>query len=223
MKFLLTSGGVRNPSIRRALTGLLGRPIDAASALAIPTALYGHARVGPTNAWRFLAGSETECPMVELGWKSVGVLELTALPSIDRARWMGWIEAADVLLVAGGDASYLGHWLRVTGVAAVVEARRDLVWLGMSAGSMVTTPRIGAEFIAAEPLITPDDRTLGWVPFSLFPHLEHPALPSNTLKAAKRWAAQLGNPAFAIDDETALQVTDGAIVVISEGRWHHFP
>jgi hypothetical protein len=39
--------------------------------------------------------------MTSLGWKSLGVLELAALPSIGEARWVPWVREADVLLVKG--------------------------------------------------------------------------------------------------------------------------
>src|SRR3954465_6396473 len=112
MRLLLTSGGVKNPSIREALVNLLGKPIEEASALCIPTGMYGHPWVGPgEKAWQFISGRSTN-PMVELGWKSVGVLELTALPSIDEDRWVPVVRDADVLLASGGDAGYLCHWMR---------------------------------------------------------------------------------------------------------------
>ena len=99
MKLLLTSGGIKNASIRDALVDLLGKPIREASALCIPTAMYGHPWVGPgEKAWQFISGQEPSCPMCELGWKSVGVLELTALPSIDEERWVPLVQETDVLL-----------------------------------------------------------------------------------------------------------------------------
>ena len=106
MKLLLTSGGVTNTSIRDALVDLLGKPIQDSTALCIPTAQYGHPMCGPDSAWRFIAG-QMPPPMCDLGWKSVGVLELTALPSIGKERWVPWVREADVLLVPGGDATYL--------------------------------------------------------------------------------------------------------------------
>jgi dipeptidase E len=107
VRLLLTSGGVTNTAIRDALVGLLGKPIAYSSALCIPTAMYGHPMAGPgANAWQFISGN-SDNPMVDLGWKSVGVLELTALPSIDQERWVPLVHEADVLLVAGGDALYL--------------------------------------------------------------------------------------------------------------------
>jgi len=109
MKLLLTSAGIKNASIHDALLELLGKPIAESDALCIPTALYGHAMAGPRQAWRFISGQEPRSPMVGLGWKSLGVLELTALPSLDKERWVPMIRETDVLLVDGGDAAYLCH------------------------------------------------------------------------------------------------------------------
>ena len=205
MRLLLTSAGVKNPSIRDALVDLLGKPIADSSALCIPTAQYGHPMCGPASAWRFITG-QSSLPMCDLGWKSLGVLELTALPSIGEERWVPWVREADVLLVAGGDATYLSHWMRQSGLADLVPSLQDTVWVGLSAGSMVMTPRVGADFVEWEPP-SGDDRTLGVVDFSIFPHLG--LLPDNTLAEAERWAAEIAGPAYAIDDQTAIKVTDG--------------
>src|SRR5919199_6306879 len=101
MRLLLTSAGIKNPSIHDALVALLGKPIADASALCIPTAAYGHPMAGPGSAWRCLSGREPICPMCELGWKSLGVLELTALPSIDEEKWVPMVQETDALLVNG--------------------------------------------------------------------------------------------------------------------------
>lgn len=221
MKLLLTSGGVTNASIRRALVELLGRPIPEASALCIPTAAYGHPWCTPASAWRFVAGRSAS-PMCDLGWRSVGVLELTALPSIGRERWVPWVREADVLLADGGDATYLCHWMRESGLADLLPMLPDTVWVGLSAGSMVMTPRIGADFVSWSPPSV-DDRTLGIVDFSIFPHLDHELMPENTLAEAERWAVEIAGPAYAIDDQTAIKVADGNVEVVSEGSWRLFP
>lgn len=218
MKLLLTSAGISNPSIEAALLGLLGKPIAESRALCIPTAGYGHPQTNPGHAWRFISGQEPRTPMCELGWQSLGVLELTALPSIPQERWVPWVREADVLLVNGGDALYLSHWMRESGLAALLPSLPDTVWVGLSAGSMVMTPRTGKEFVGWVPP-GGGDETLGLVDFSLFPHLDHPELPENTLAAAEQWAAGLGGPGYAIDDQTAIVVRDGAAEVVSEGRW----
>jgi dipeptidase E len=221
MKYLLTSAGIKNRSIYDALLDLLGKPIANCSALCIPTAGYGHPFSGPDRAWNFISGKEPECPMCELGWKSLGVLELTALPSIDKKRWVGWVRQADVLLVNGGDAVYLGHWMRQSGLADLLPSLDKTVWVGLSAGSMVMTPRIGEDFVGWKPP-TGDDSTLGIVDFSIFPHLDHEDLPENTMADAERWAAGMPVPCYAIDDQTAITVVDGVVDVVSEGHWKLF-
>jgi len=218
MKLLLTAGGVTNASIRNALVDLLGKPIGESSALCIPTAMYGHPMAGPgVKAWQFISGN-SENPMVELGWKSIGVLELTALPSIDEEHWVPLVREADVLLVAGGDALYLCHWLRQSGLADLLPSLSETVWVGLSAGSMVMTPRIGEDFVQWRPP-TGDDSTLGIVDFSICPHLAQDGMPGNSMAFAERWAAGLGAPAYAMDDQTAIKVNDGAVEVVSEGHW----
>jgi dipeptidase E len=221
LKLLLTSAGVKNPSIHDALVDLLGKPIGDSNALCIPTASYGHPDVDPGGAWRFISG-QSQLPMTGLGWKSVGVLELTALPTIDEERWVSWVRETDVLLVNGGDALYLWHWMRESRLADLLPSLRETVWVGLSAGSMVMTPRIGENFVQWKPP-TGDDSTLGIVDFSIFPHLDHADLPENTMADAERWAAKIAGPAYAIDDETAIRVADGTVDVISEGDWKLFP
>jgi dipeptidase E len=222
MKLLLTSAGIKNARIHDALVDLLPKPIAECNALCVPTASYGHPRGTPAGAWRFIAG-KAPTPMCELGWKSVGVLELTALPSIAKERWMRWVREADVLLVNGGDAPYLCHWMRQSGLADLLTSLPDMVWVGLSAGSMVMTPRVGDDFVETKPPITGDDRALGVVDFSIFPHLDYPDFPENTMACAEKWAAGLGCPAYAIDDETAILVAGGSVEVISEGHWKFFP
>ena len=221
MKLLLTSAGITNASIRTALLDLLGKPIEESSALAIPTAMYGHPMVKPSGIYRFIFGQESETPMVDLGWGSVGVMELTALPSIERQRWESWVHETDVFLVGGGDALYLAHWIRESGLFGLFPTFDDKVWVGLSGGSMALTPRIGTEFMGWQPP-SGDDRALGVVDFSIFPHLDHPVLKSNTLAAAEKWAAKLSGPAYAIDDQTAFKVVDGTVEVVSEGQFHRF-
>ena len=146
-----------------------------------------------------------------------GLLELSALPTIGDERWVPWVREADVLLVDGGDATYLCHWMRQSGLANLLPSLPETVWVGVSAGSMVMTPRIGADFV--EWPSAPDDRTLDVVDFSIFPHLGHELMPDNTLANAERWAANIAGPAYAIDDQTAIKVTDGNVEVVSEGHW----
>ena len=212
MKLLLTSGGITNASIRDALEDLLGKPIADSSALLIPTAEYGHPWCTPNSVWRFITEH------ADVGWRSAGVLELTALPSIGEERWVPWVRDADVLYVDGGDSIYLCHWMQESGLLDLLPSLPEKVWVGVSAGSMVMTPRVGDEFVSwGQP--ARGDRALGMVDFSIFPHLDHELMPTNTLAHANKWAAGIGGPAYAIDDQTAIKVSDGTVEVISEGNW----
>ncbi|MFI0940272.1 Type 1 glutamine amidotransferase-like domain-containing protein [Streptomyces sp. NPDC021020] len=217
MKLLLTSAGVTNASIRSALVELLGKPVSEAHALVIPTAVYPMS--GPAAAWRVITG-QSRTPLSEIGWKSLGVLELTALPSLGRDTWLPWVEEADALLLSGGDALYLAHWARESGLPELLPSWEG-VCVGVSAGSMVMAPHVGEEFVEWRPP-TGGDEALGIVDFAIFPHLDHPLLPENSTADATGWAARLPCPGYAIDDETAVTVVDGAVEVVSEGHWKLF-
>ncbi len=220
MKFLLTSAGIKNTSIHNALVELLGKPIAESSALVIPTAAYAFSG-GAGMAWRLISGN-AKTPLCEMGWKSLGVLELTALPSIAKENWVPIVQATDVLLVGGGDPMYLCYWMRQSGFVDLLPSlRREMVYVGVSAGSLVMAPRIGEDFVQWKPP-TGGDETLGIVNFAIFPHVDNKDMPDNSMANAEKWAAKIPVPAYAIDDQTAIQVIDGAVQVVSEGHWKRF-
>ncbi len=220
MKLLLTDSGIKNTSIHNALVGLLGKPIEESSALCIPTAEYARPG-GARQAWRVISGREPRSPLCGLGWKSLGVLELTALPSIDEQIWVPMVQETDALLVDGGDPLYLCYWMRQSGLADLFPSLRETVYVGVSAGSMVTAPSIGEHFVGWKPP-GGDDKTLGLVDFAMFPHLDHEDLPDNTMANAEKWAACMPVPGYATDVETAIKVADGTVEVVSEGHWKLF-
>lgn len=219
MKYLLTSAGIKNTSIHNTLIDLLGKPIAESNALCIPTAIYPFPG-GPSMAYRFISGA-TANPMCELGWKSLGVLELTALPSINAAYWIAAVQAVDALLVQGGDVWYLRRWMRESGLADLLPSLRETVYVGVSAGSMVTASVFGETYNNPnEPFVI--DMGLGLVDFALLPHLDHADHPESTMAKVERMAAELPVPTYAIDDQTAIKVVDGIIDVVSEGHWKLF-
>jgi dipeptidase E len=225
MKFLLTSGGITNDSIRNALVDLLGKPIAESDALYIPTALYANPN-GPVMAARLIRGETNTAPfpdgfisLCDVGWKSLGVLELTALPSLDEERWLPLVQETDALLVEGGDPLYLCYWMRQSGLADLLpKLGRETVYVGLSAGSTVMAPSIGEDFVGWKPP-TGGDRTLGLVDFAMFPHLDNENMPDNSMANAEKWAAGMPVPAYLMDDQTAIVVRDGAVEVVSEGHW----
>ena len=159
--------------------------------------------------------------MCELGWNSLGVLELTALPSIDKELWVPMVRETDALLVGGGDPLYLCYWMRQSGLADLLPSLRETVYVGVSGGSLVMAPNVGEDFVYGS-APTGGDRALGLVDFAMFPHLDHEAMPDNSMANAEKWAAGLTVPAYAMDDQTAIQVVDGAVQVVSEGHWKRF-
>jgi dipeptidase E len=111
--------------------------------------------------------------------------------------------------------------MRESGLADLFPSLPDTVYVGLSAGSMVLAPRVGERFVDWEPP-TGGDSALGVVDFCVFPHLDSPDSPENTMAEAERWAAGIDGPAYAIDAQTAIKVVDGRVEVVSEGRWKRF-
>lgn len=216
MSLLLTSAGISNTSIRNTLIELLGKPISEASALFVPTAIYGIPRGGDIVR-RVICGSLGD-PFCELGWKSLGLLELTALPSLKQELWVPLLEETDALLVGGGDCQYLTYWMQRSGLAELLPSLlRKIVYVGLSAGSMVMT-RYGTTY-GHHRLPAESDKCLGLVDIALHPHLDYPSFPDNSLANLEKLAATIPLTSYLVDDQTAIKVTDGVIEVISEGHW----
>jgi len=242
MKLLLTSSGISNSSIRHALVSLLGKPIDECKALFVPTGVYPFAG-GPNYAWWPIAGQKKGA-LVDLGWKTMGLLELTALPSIKKDIWVSSLEDTDALLVWGGDPLYLAYWFEQSGLTEVLTSlNKELVYVGVSAGSMAVSSFFGETYRNAlngnnnahssEAIVfdTPQgeiSRTFvtahgaGLVDFALIPHFENTDHPDACGTNAEKWAAKLPVPVYAIDENTAIKVTDGNVEVVSEGNWKLF-
>ena len=219
MKLLLTSAGISNTSIHNALVDLLGKPITEASALFVPTAIY--AITGGADISRKVICGSLGDPFCELGWKSLGVLELTTLPSIKQELWVPMLQQTDALLVGGGDCQYLCYWMQQSGLADLLPSLlRKTVYVGLSAGSMVMT-RFGTTY-GSHTLPAESDKSLGLVDFALHPHLDYEWFPENSLANLEKLASTIPVPSYAIDDQTAIKVTNGTAEVISEGHWKLF-
>ena len=222
MKLLLTSSGISNPSIEEALVDLLGKPIADSSALIVPTAIYPFPD-GPGGAWRAISG-QTDSAFSGLGWKSLGVLELTALPSIKEESWLPKLRETDALLVWGGHVMYLCYWMRHSGLADLLPSLSKTVYVGVSAGSIVMTPHnpdvesnlqwnpAGSDLARKA--------TVGLVDFAVTVHVDREGF--NTSADVEKCASGLPVPTYALDEQTAVRVTDGNVEVVSEGNWRLF-
>jgi len=228
MKLLLTSSGIANPSIHDALVDLLGKPITESSALFVPTGIYPFPG-GGEGAWKAIHG-EAASPLCELGWKSLGVLELTALPSIRRDSWIPTLQETDALLIWGGNVLYLNYWMRQSGLADLLPTLENLVYVGVSAGSIVTTP-YNCDFESNLRFVPPGndmalggESALGLVDFALYVHLDNPdpIFADHSTANIARLASSVPAPAYAIDDQTAITVSGDTVEVVSEGHWELF-
>ncbi len=242
IKLLLTSSGVTNKRIHASLIQLLGKPISESSALFIPTGVYPFAG-GPNYAWWPIAG-KMQAALVGLGWKSMGLLEITALPSIDKDIWLSSVMETDALLVWGGDPLYLAYWFEQSGLAAVLNSlNKDLVYVGVSAGSMAASTIFGETYsnprgASGTPLTSENmvfstekgeiSRTYmtakgaGLTNFAIIPHFNNPDHPDACELNAELWASKIPAPVYAIDEQSAIEVVGGQVSVISEGAWKLF-
>lgn len=219
MKLLLTSAGISNKSIHDALVELLGKPFTEANVLFIPTALYGIA--GSAQILSHVICGTIGDPFYQLNWKSIGILELTALPSIKSELWKPMLQETDVLLVGGGDCQYLCYWMQKSGLADLLPSLlHKMVYVGLSAGSMIMT-RYGTTY-GNHTLQAESDKSLNFVDFAIHPHLDHEWFPHNSLENIEKLAATIPVTSYAIDDQTAIKISNGIIEVISEGHWKQF-
>lgn len=223
MKYLLTSSGISNISIKNTLVELLGKPIAECSALIIPTSAYYFLPGGADIAYRLISGS-AKSPMAELGWQSIGVLELTALPSVKPEQWVPRVRETDALLIGGGDPQYLCHWMRESGFADVLPTlSSEAVYVGISGGSMAVTSSFGENYNDRVVATTGSETPLGFIDIAMGVHMDNKNMPDNSRDEIKSWAAGIPVPTYGIDDETAIKVVDGVIEIITEGHWELFP
>ncbi len=160
-------------------------------------------------------------PFCEAGWKSLGLLELTALPTMKKELWVPVLRKTDALLVGGGDCQYLTYWMQQSGLAEMLPSLLDkLVYVGLSAGSMIMTS-FGTTY-GNHTLPAKTDKSLGFVDFAIHPHLDHEWFPENSLANLEKLANTIPVPSYAIDDNTAIKVTDSKTEVVSEGKWKLF-
>ena len=177
MKLLLTSAGISNISVRNALVDLLGKPIEESKAVFIPTAIYGI--IGGGEIIRKVICGTLGDPFCEAGWKSLELLELTALPTIKKELWVTRLQEADALLVGGGDCQYLCYWMQQSGLTEMLPfLLQKMVYVGLSAGSMIMT-RFGTTY-GNHTLPADSDKSLGFVDFAIHPHLDYEGFPDNS-------------------------------------------
>ncbi len=219
MKLLLTSGGFTNKSISNALLDLADKPFSELSLAFIPTA----ADVEPGDK-DWLIDDLARCK--NLGFKSIDIVDISA---IKKDLWLPRLEKADVLMFGGGNTFHLMYWIERSGLKELLsELLKTRVYVGISAGSMVACKSLDTS--TSKRLYyeeSPEgeykgDAGLGFADFLLRPHFNSPHFPNLSEANLIELAKQIPGTFYALDDNSAIKISDEKMEIISEGEWKKF-
>ncbi len=214
MKFLLTSAGISNNSIKNSFLNLLGKKPEEASLVFIPTA--SNIEKGD-KAWLIKDFVNFE----KLNFKNFSIVDISA---VNRSIWYPQIQEADVLVFGGGNTFYLMEWVEKSGLKdELLELLKTKVYVGISAGSMILSPDLmlnTLQKLYKEDLErTENIKGINFVDFYILPHyMSSPSsirTKENILEATK----EIKNKIYALDDNSALEIVDNNIKIISEGNF----
>lgn len=214
MKLLLTSSGLKNKSITKALIDLVGKTPKKTNFVFIPTA----ANVEKDDKGWLI---DDLMNIKKQGFNSVDIVDISA---VRKNIWLPRLKDADILLFGGGNTFHLMYWLNKSGLSKLLpELLENRVYVGISAGSMVTSPNLSLS--QSRRLYYPegegygDIKGLGFVNFHIRPHFNSPHFPKVREKYLKEMAKEFKEPIFALDDESAVKVENGKVDVVSEGKY----
>lgn len=217
MKLLLTSAGLKNDSITKALFDLVGKKPEDTNIVFIPTA--SNAEPGD-KSWVI----EGLVNIKKQNFKQIEIVDLAAVP---ESVWRPKFEEADVLFFDGGATFYLMEWINKSGLAKILpELLKTRVFVGSSAGSMVTNKDLAlkiSQIIYGEDLDkTENVAGLNYVDFYFLPHLNSEYWPNLRKKNIKEITVDMKEKIYALDDNSAIKVVDEKVEVVSEGEWVEF-
>lgn len=217
MKLLLTSGGLSNASIVTALQELVDKPFQESSVAFVPTAANVYRG---DKQWII----EDLRKLQELGFRSIDLIDISA---VEKDLWLPGFESADVLLFEGGSTFHLMHWIKKSGLEALLpEMLKTKVYMGISAGSIVAGPSLDLKMTPAlygEPTASyTDDKGLGFFDTLIRVHVNGSSFPEMTCEILDRIAKEQPEPFYALDDQSAIKIVDGNVEVVSEGEWKKY-
>lgn len=216
MKLLLTSEGLANQVIINALLDLTQKPFDQLKVAFIPTA--SNVEEGD-KGWVI----NDLMKLKELKFASVDIVDISALP---KEIWQKRLENTDIFFFEGGNTCHLMYWIKKSGLINLLpELLKTRVWVGVSAGSIVVTKDISlndSQKLYREEDDMENNTGLGYLDFHIRPHLNSSYFPNMTLENIQEIADETKETIYALDDNSAIQVIDEKISVISEGIWKRF-
>lgn len=214
MKLLLTSGGLTNKTIEDALFDLIGKKPEDTTLCFIPTAAT--IEVGDKD-WLINDLKSID----KQGFKSVSIVDISAVP---EKVWKPQMDEADILFFSGGNTYHLMKWINKSGLVKLLpEYMKTKVWVGISAGSMVTNPDLTAKISQA---IYDEDfdksyevSGLNYVNFYFLPHLNSPFFPNLVEEKIKKLAETTTRKMYVLDDQGALKIVDGKVEIVTNGKY----
>lgn len=214
MKLLLTSSGLTNKSIVNALFELTGKKPEETTVAFIPTA--SNVETGD-KGWLIT-------DLINLKKQNFKSIEITDISAVEEKIWKPSLENADVLFFEGGNTYHLMRWLNKSGLSELLpELLKDKVYVGVSAGSIVTNPDLAlmlAQVIHGKKILeTEEMKGLNFVDFYFLPHLNSEFFNKRRKENIEKAGLKINKPIYALDDNSALKIVDGKIEVISEGQW----
>lgn len=218
MKLLLTSGGLENNSIIKALQDLLQKPFEESKIAFIPTA--ANLEPGDKKDW-FI---EDLIQLKNLKFNSIDIVDISALP---KEIWLERLNDVDIIYVEGGNTYHLMYWINKSGLSEILpELLKTKIYVGASAGSLIATPSILNS--KTEKVPTQEigeklyDDGLNFVDFMVEPHINSIWFPDSNFESLEKRSKEYQYPIYGIDDNTAVKVDGDKIEVISEGVWKLF-
>jgi len=213
MKLLLTSAGITNKSIAKAVLDLTGLPVAKINLVFIPTA----ANVEENDKGWLIDD------LVHFQQQKYNSIDIVDIAAVSRDIWQPRIEKGNLICFGGGNEQYLARILKESGLRDLLsDLLKTCVYMGISAGSMVAGQFLSKELLK---VVYPEDdfegkleSALGFVNCNFIPHLNSPHFPQSR-KEVLQSLKNLTSPLYAIDDQSALKVVDGKIEVITEGEY----
>ena len=143
-------------------------------------------------------------------------------PSAADIDWKTRLQEVGIIFVSGGNTFHLLNQARKTGFDIwLKENIENIVYVGVSAGSIIVTPSIGIA-----PIDNGDDNTPGitdlaglhFIDFEVSPHT--PEMVSVT--ANEEYAKSISHKLFAYNDASAICVIDSEVTIINDGEYWEF-
>ncbi len=215
VKLLLTSAGLKNKTLAKAVLDLAGKKAEELNVAFIPTAMNP---TGNDKTWFIKNLNE----LAQQKYKMIDIVDISALP---KWNWQPRLEAADVLFFSGGTTPHLMHWIEESGLKELLpELLKTRVWVGISAGSIVTSPTLALSnekkaLWYKEKFGYEAKAGLGFIDFYIRPHLNAVKHPHANKEALEKISKEIPQTIYGIDDQMAIKVVGGKSEVIGEGEY----